>query len=262
MSLRVAWSLLSLLTWFRSKYQQFTGDNRFWSFLKEDRIAIISKWPGSIKRGHPCRRRSHSRQVLGSFCLLWAFLDQDMPQPAGILQLTRPGKKTWSKNLGTTSCPWPGPQVPGLDSAWADPRFRSPLKKALMFTRGSIGSCLTHRLVCPAHKVSFECSACCWQRNLAKHAFHGTRTWGLFINPWMYNLQPPESIPGESEGSRTEPESLLPRGMSHVLLKLTEPVQIHKCSWFILDYKTKWTATHTKLGIIHIYSKKNFIPTQ
>ena len=36
MSLRVAWSLLSLLTWFRSKYQQFTGDNKFWSFLRSE----------------------------------------------------------------------------------------------------------------------------------------------------------------------------------------------------------------------------------
>lgn len=36
MSLSVAWSLLSLLTWFSSKYQQLTGDRRFWSLLYKE----------------------------------------------------------------------------------------------------------------------------------------------------------------------------------------------------------------------------------
>ena len=33
MSLRVAWSLLSRLVWCRTRYQQFTGERRYWSFL-------------------------------------------------------------------------------------------------------------------------------------------------------------------------------------------------------------------------------------
>lgn len=39
MSLSVAWSLLSLLTWLSSRYQQLTGDSRFWSFLNGPRKA-------------------------------------------------------------------------------------------------------------------------------------------------------------------------------------------------------------------------------
>lgn len=41
MSLSVAWSLLSLLTWFSSRYQQLTGDSRFWSLLHRQ-----GKWIG------------------------------------------------------------------------------------------------------------------------------------------------------------------------------------------------------------------------
>lgn len=42
MSLRVAWSLLSRLVWFRTRNQQFTGDRRCWSFLKHaEGIQII-----------------------------------------------------------------------------------------------------------------------------------------------------------------------------------------------------------------------------
>lgn len=33
MSLRVAWSRLSRLVWCRTRYQQFTGERRYWSFL-------------------------------------------------------------------------------------------------------------------------------------------------------------------------------------------------------------------------------------
>jgi hypothetical protein len=44
-----------------------------------------------------------------------------------------------------------------------------------------------------------------------------------------------------------EPKALQTLGMSHVLMKFTEPSQIHKWSWFILDDKTKWTTKSHKL---------------
>lgn len=37
MSLRVAWSRLSRLVWCRTRYQQFTGERRYWSFLWKPR---------------------------------------------------------------------------------------------------------------------------------------------------------------------------------------------------------------------------------
>lgn len=37
MSLRVAWSRLSRLVWCRTRYQQFTGESRYWSFLWKSR---------------------------------------------------------------------------------------------------------------------------------------------------------------------------------------------------------------------------------
>lgn len=40
MSLRVAWSRLSRLVWCRTRYQQFTGERRYWSFLQKPRQLI------------------------------------------------------------------------------------------------------------------------------------------------------------------------------------------------------------------------------
>lgn len=50
MSLSVAWSLLSLLTWFSSRYQQLTGDSRFWSLLYRQgkRIRFNDTWRMNI----------------------------------------------------------------------------------------------------------------------------------------------------------------------------------------------------------------------
>ena len=76
MSLKVAWSLLSLLTWFRSKYQQFTGDNKFWSFLRreEKRITVNFRAAPLCWWKSPQQARSRNRQTLSLFSLLWAWL--------------------------------------------------------------------------------------------------------------------------------------------------------------------------------------------
>lgn len=84
MSLKVAWSLLSLLTWFRSKYQQFTGDNKFWSFLQSEErqdYHPFQSCPSQLRKT-PRQTRSHARRVWSLFFYTGYCSYQGTPQPA------------------------------------------------------------------------------------------------------------------------------------------------------------------------------------
>lgn len=63
MSLRVAWSRLSRRVWCSTRYQQFTGERRYWSFLWEPRqLTLASRqftWSLAFESHSHLQRKSH-----------------------------------------------------------------------------------------------------------------------------------------------------------------------------------------------------------
>lgn len=184
MSLRVAWSLLSRLTWFRSKYQQFTGDNRFWSFLRSEEgqnyiqfKAALNSWVQSLGQAE-----SHNRWVLSPFFLLWGFRRPGhLIASASAFSLYTAqreplagGSKYLDQNTSGNLHSWHGPRALPCRADGLPFSCNLPTEEGNVCLRKNLLTLVWDWLwFVTVHNVCFECSDCCWKRNLASFAFHG-----------------------------------------------------------------------------------------
>lgn len=149
MSLKVAWSLLSLLTWFRSRYQQFTGDNKFWSFLRSEKkkkngitinFEAVQAAEGSHQGPRGATTDGDCRSSSYSGCCSERATQQTAEEPSTLWwrkasnSLDSEGKN-WTKNTNQNPHSWHGPLDPNIHNHRQAFSFKHPIvKKVVIFT--------------------------------------------------------------------------------------------------------------------------------
>lgn len=142
MSLKVAWSLLSLLTWFRSKYQQFTGDSKFWSFLRSEEKQNYPRFQSCPNQLGEVTKAKQEPQQMGTVALLpnlgiahWA-TREPAHQPSRLWWRKASNslgleEKTWTKNTSQTHTPDKGHGTLAHTVLRQAFSFQHPLKKVV-----------------------------------------------------------------------------------------------------------------------------------
>lgn len=208
MSLRVVWSLLSLFTWLSSRFQQFTGDSTFWSFLQghktgtagQDSPTMLDLGKCSRGVGGMLRRIQKINPQFHFPTLPWAFVPQQTDPANASCSVPSAGFhfSLWIQDFVPKSKPEGGRVMAPV----SDRSFHSPVssiwdlttikKKRFQAVSEPKTTCIENKMLSPVQSPLWEWFSICPQPQTAASFSH------LWTFPTFLQLKHP------AKGSRGE----------------------------------------------------------